>query len=303
MSRPRGMQEPQYILSVVLGDYWFGQRDFLPASALAALLAEFGITAGSARQAMLRLHRRGILDRRGSGKRFWYGYHPRSDEIIRSRLARIFEFGKPVEGWDGQWTIAMFSGEGNAAARSLLRTALRNLGFGIMQDAVWGSPFDRTARVRELFSNSEISTWQVLRAQDLGGSDGALTGRRVFDLERLESEYRQFIDQHMEVSRTLETPNPLEYRTWVMNQWLYLREQDPELPRELLGDEWIGYAARRVFLDVYDGLGASAADRFRTIVAASAPELAAHATHHTSSIALSRGPRQDGEGTATVNLY
>jgi phenylacetic acid degradation operon negative regulatory protein len=53
---------PQHLLLTLLGDYWYGQRAALPSAALVSLLGEFGITEVSARAALSRLARRGLLE-------------------------------------------------------------------------------------------------------------------------------------------------------------------------------------------------------------------------------------------------
>ena len=52
---------PQHLLITLLGDYWYGRTEHLPSAALVELLAEFDISEPSARAALNRLTKRGLL--------------------------------------------------------------------------------------------------------------------------------------------------------------------------------------------------------------------------------------------------
>jgi len=73
-------------------------------------------------------------------------------------------------------------------------------------------------------------------------------------------------------------------RTRVMDEWRGFPELDPDLPGELLPDAWPRAAARELFTTTYDLLGPLAAHRVRQIIARYSPELAVHATHHSSEL-------------------
>src|ERR1700723_461801 len=52
---------PQHLLMTLLGHYWFDRGELLPSGGLADFLAELGIGEPSARTALNRLTRRGLL--------------------------------------------------------------------------------------------------------------------------------------------------------------------------------------------------------------------------------------------------
>ena len=60
---------PQHLIVTVLGDYWRSREEHLPSAALVALANEFGITSTSARAALSRLARRGLLESSKQGGR------------------------------------------------------------------------------------------------------------------------------------------------------------------------------------------------------------------------------------------
>jgi phenylacetic acid degradation operon negative regulatory protein len=75
-------------------------------------------------------------------------------------------------------------------------------------------------------------------------------------------------------------------RTRMMDDWRGFPELDPDLPDELLPGAWPRAAARELFTTTYDLLGPLAAHRVRQIIARYSPELAVHATHHSSELKM-----------------
>src|SRR5512132_961459 len=84
---------PQHLIVTLLGDYWFGRKEHLPSAALVALANEFEITSTSARAALSRLARRGLLDSSRDGRRTFYGLTPRAERVLNDGFARIIQFG------------------------------------------------------------------------------------------------------------------------------------------------------------------------------------------------------------------
>ncbi len=63
-----------------------GRKEHLPSAGLVALANEFGITSTSARAALSRLARRGLLDSTKDGRRTFYGLTPRAEQVLDERL-------------------------------------------------------------------------------------------------------------------------------------------------------------------------------------------------------------------------
>ncbi|MGH9046137.1 MAG: PaaX family transcriptional regulator C-terminal domain-containing protein, partial [Acidimicrobiales bacterium] len=73
-------------------------------------------------------------------------------------------------------------------------------------------------------------------------------------------------------------------RTTIMDRWRNMPNLDPELPGELLPEDWPRDAARSLFVDVYDGLGALAEMRVRQILAEFSAPMSSLASHHTTGL-------------------
>jgi hypothetical protein len=128
---------PQHLIVTLFGDYWWDRTEHLPSAGLVALVGEFDISATSARAALSRLGRRGLLASSKIGRRTYYGPAPETEEVMRAGADRIFSFGAgDACPWDGTWLVVAFSvPEEQRDVRHALRMRLRWLGFAALYAA------------------------------------------------------------------------------------------------------------------------------------------------------------------------
>lgn len=281
-------REPQHLLITLLGDYWRGQREMIPSSALADLLAEFGVSEASARQAMRRLRNRDLLVQSKIGRQTYYGTPDRVAGPSAERRKRVFSFGLDFTDWDQEWTVLAFSiPEKERDVRRQLRHKLSELKFGMLYDAVWISPHNRVDAALALLETFEVGDATVMRSKIVPRPGHDLSFAEVFGIDELGQRYEEFADRlEPLVERVrdgrVSPSEALVLRTEVMSSWLNFRRSDPNLPFELLPSNWPRRRARELTYGIYDELGAAAEARFRQIVARADRELAQLASHHTS---------------------
>lgn len=280
--RSQSGSEPQHLLSILLGDYWFSRTEHISSAGLVALLRCFDITEGSARQAMLRLHKRGVLERSRKGRTTAYGFRPRTDEVTATRLRNVVGFGATPPPWDGSWTIVTLSVPDRVrTVRMTVQNRLRSFGFAALQDGVWISPWDRSGPATRVLAEYKVRNGHVFHAEHLAHSRAEGAIERAFDLARLRRHYERFITAHLPALEQVDTiPDPLVYRTRMMNQWLAFRGIDPELPAELWPTDWPRPEARALFRTLYDGLGPRAEKQFKRILSETDPHLVHLTSHH-----------------------
>ena len=135
---------PQHLLSTVLGEYLDSAEAELPSATVVAVLGEFGISPASARAALSRLTRRGIVAARGTRPPV-YSLTPQTIARHRSTMHRFLAFGAAPRPWDGTWLGVSYSlPESGQAQRHAVRKRLGELGFVRLYDSTWISP-DRDA--------------------------------------------------------------------------------------------------------------------------------------------------------------
>jgi phenylacetic acid degradation operon negative regulatory protein len=284
------VQRPPRLLLTLLGDYWWRRTEPLPSAALVALLAEFGVSDSAARAALSRLTRNQLLVTSKSGRRTVVRLSARAARVLDDGGHQIFSFGRSSQPWDGMWSLVAFSiPEQNRAARDSLRKQLRWLGFAPLYDGLWVSPRDRAGEVIAELAGLGISTATAFRATTVPGTSADGIPQRAWDLDTLRARYHSFVTGTGQLrERTLagrvSPVAALVARTRVMDEWRAFPALDPDLPDELLPDAWPRAAARELFTTTYDLLGPLASHRVRQIIARYSPELAVHATHHSSEL-------------------
>lgn len=282
----------QRLLVTLVGDYWLGEVEPIPSAALVALLADFGVSETGARAALSRVGRGGRLERTRSGRSTSYRLAPTSVEWARDNwrtLARYTSRGlDPTSAtpWDGTWTCVAYSlPEDQRDTRPVVRSRLRRLGFAPLYDGVWVCPYRRGGPAETALRELGVSAFTVFASADPSAGSGLLP-LDAFDLAPLRAHFERLAARFGHAAERMRSGSmgpaeSLVVRTDLMDRWRQMPDHDPALPRELLPASWPGWAARRLFADVYDGLGELAAERVRQIVRVHSPEVAARVEHRS----------------------
>lgn len=270
MPRMQDGPSPQHLLVTLLGDYWLHADRHLSSAGLTDLLSEFGISTPSARAAMSRLLRRGVVEIRKAGRQTFYRLDDHAAERIREGGLRIADFGLDHD-WDGLWTVVAFSvPEDRRELRHLLRSRLRWFGFAPLYDAVWVSASATAADAQTVLQELEIFTATVLRgATDLAADRSPLA---AWDLDAVSEVYGSFIEQTRplldEALAGQITPRQaLIARTRLMDTYRRFPGIDPGLPSAHMPAGWPRTEARSLFTRAYNALGPLAETRVKQIMA------------------------------------
>ena len=294
LPRPQVGAQPQHVIISLLGDYWPGRSEPLPSAALVALAGEFGISDASARAALSRLAHRGLLSVSRSGRHTFYSATPLAERMLAQGRHRVFSFGRGFTApWDGTWLVVIFSvPEEQREARYQLRTRLRWLGFGALDDGVWVSPRPGVEDVAAAFSECGIEQVTLLRALpvELGGAR-LRHPLSAWNLDEMAQAYDQFtgtFDPLLQRVRKgqVNVSEALAERSAITDSWRALVGLYPDLPDELLPADWPRRRAYEIFAETYDTLGPLAQFRFRQIITPYAPGIAHLASYQTTRTAL-----------------
>jgi phenylacetic acid degradation operon negative regulatory protein len=286
LPRAQAGSSPQHLLGTLIGGYWYGQRAALPSAALVGLLGEFGVSDVSARTALSRMARRGLLDVVRTGRRNAYALTDRAAGALRRGVRRALSFGADESPWPGRWTVATFSvAEEHRAVRHLLRTRLTWLGFAPLYDGVWVCPHDRTAAASTAMSDLGVVTATVMTAEVAGDSPVEGSPIRAWDLDALRLVYDELLAEYEPVrdrlrAKEIGAAEALVVRTAFMDAWRGVPSLDPDLPAELLPPHWPRRRTRAVFIELYDGLAVLAERRVVEVVARVDPDLAGVVRSH-----------------------
>lgn len=274
----RTAAKPQRLLVTLLGDYWKGRSDHIPSAALVHLLAEFGISAVGVRSALSRLAARGLLVRSQRGRRTFYGLTEKAQRVLDEGARRIFGFGAGETHWSGAWSVVAFSvAEADRDLRHALRTRLRWLRFAPLYPGLWVSPRRDLEPVARALDELGVESATLFRADTVPWRRNGAGPLEAWDVAGLSRRYERFIRRFARergrLARGTITPREaLVERTRLMDAWREFPREDPDLPAEFLPRDWPRRPARKIFLELYDGLGAMAERRVKEIVAETAGE-------------------------------
>jgi phenylacetic acid degradation operon negative regulatory protein len=272
MPRSRAGGGAQHLLATLLGSYGIGRGDPVPAGMFPRLLAEFGISPAGARNALSRVARRGLLEPVGAGRSRAYRMTDAAQAVQEQRSRQFVTFGHPPPPWDGKWTLVLYSvPEDDRTLRQALRTRLTRAGFGAMRDGVWGTPRDRRTEAAEVVRLVQPSPAAVLRAELVASSASFPDLNRMFPLAALRAAYEEFVTDFGPVrgrlgDGTVAPPEALVTRTRLMDTWREFADADPDLPDDLLPDDWPRDTARAVFTELDEALRSLALQRLRQLL-------------------------------------
>lgn len=189
--------------------------------------------------------RRAVGRAMGDGllKKVEYGFGLTAEGEKRLKII-LPEYKRPKP-WDGKlWLITYDISDDKKRTRDKFRKWLVEIGCRMIQESVWLSIKDPAEWIKSFVSKSKKRSIII----SCLGKDGSVGGEslpelldRVFDLTKLNKEYVKWIGSSSENSDDDERKFGLACR------YLYLLQQDPMFPKELLPKDWAGDKAMNLF--------------------------------------------------------
>ena len=243
------------------GALWLGS--------LIQLLAPFGINDRLVRTSVYRLAEDGWLSAQREGRRSMYTLRPQASQRFQKAHQRIYS--PSYLAWDGLWTNVFFLPSSiNTKQRADLRKALLWEGFGTLSPFAFIHPNPDLIGLNQLIEQNHCS--QAVYVTQLKDTDInqnkplANLVQECWQLDEVSERYRHFIDDFQPVLTYLkQNKNYSDEMAFVIRILLiheYRRAQlhDPQLPLELLPNNWTGKHAYELCQQAYWHL-ASASQR------------------------------------------
>jgi len=150
------------------------------------------------------------------------------------------------------------------------------MGYGPLSEATWISPFDLTREVKNLVKKLRIGQHvHIFSAQCQGGTDPTEIVSRCWDLDKIHKKYENFmaeyrpkVEQHMKRIQMGETIEPSECfvaRFNLIHEYRKLPFFDPNLPLELLPENWLRPQAAALFDQYHNSLSEKANEYFDAV--------------------------------------
>jgi phenylacetic acid degradation operon negative regulatory protein len=237
--RSVGAPATRSTLLTILGEYVApGDREVYRDGLVRALEAT-GYRTQAARQALARSVADGWLISRRVGRRAIMRVTPQTRSMLSAGYPRIYGFGEPWE-WDGRWLLVVVRvAEEQRDVRDRLRTKLAWAGFGSLGGGVWISPhLDRESEVHDAVGGDEDAAVLLFSADQLGrATDVRTTVHEAWDLNAIADQYISFVDDFSSTT-VADEREAFAAQTAMVHAWRKFPFVDPDLPDELLPDDW-----------------------------------------------------------------
>lgn len=173
--------------------------------------------------AVQRLVRSGYLSRNGRGRKAVYRLTEKGEERVRERISR---FLMEPRRWDGRWRMVIYDiEETERGSRDRLRAFLKSLGFGMLQQSIWISPYPVRDPLEKFLEESGMKdVVLVVEAAYVGGWDHRELASQVWGFPRLRDSYLDF-------RKRCQRADGIDWD--LRQQFEWLATHDPFLPSEL----------------------------------------------------------------------
>jgi phenylacetic acid degradation operon negative regulatory protein len=246
------------LIMTVYGDAIAPRGGTVWVGSLIRVMSDFGISERLVRTSVFRLAGDGWLEARAVGRRSYYGLTREGAARFEQATQRIY--GEPRDRWSGDWCLVLLSGL-SPEQRESLRKALGWLGFG----AIGGSLLVHAgpdARALDAALAKEGAADDVVVVTGRTGDVGQdrqmrALAQKSWDLDEIDRRYRAFLDRFrpafraVEKSRSLDVRLAFQIRTLLIQEYRRILLRDPQLPADLLPDDWHGLAAYRLCRNLY----------------------------------------------------
>ncbi|AHC51961.1 repressor [Sulfolobus acidocaldarius SUSAZ] len=256
----------QTLFFTIYGDYIINYGNSITVRSLIKIMREFGFTEGAIRAGLFRLRQKGLVDM----------IDRRRCSLSEAGLYRLQEGMKRVYErrngeWDGKWRIVVYNiPESNRSVRDEMRKTLKWLGFGYLAQSTWISPNpveeSLTKFINELKDNrTNVDIFFFI--SDFVGNPLEMV-RKCWDLKEVEEKYKEFVNQWNKVMENISSLKPNEAfitRIKLVHEYRKFLHIDPNLPKDLLPPNWIGYEAYELFQKLRNKLSTLSDQFFKSV--------------------------------------
>lgn len=148
--------------------------------------------------------------------------------------------------WDGLFRAVTFDvPEEKRSLRDLIRDHLKSLGFGMLQESLWITPYPLTEALEEFVKFHHLDDYVlIMESKYISVESARGLAFRVWKLDKIIEAHLNFINQW-------ENINNVQTIKQSAGQWrqeyFELLANDPLLPSELLPQPWIGEETKKLF--------------------------------------------------------
>lgn len=257
------------LLFTIYGDFILRYGHEIWIGSLIKAMANFGFQPPAVRMAVSRSVSEGLLRAVSNEKSGYYALTDKGRSRLEEGIRRVYR--QTPEPWDGQWRLVTFAApEDRRELKERIAAELEWRGFGRLTPTAWATPHRQEDAIGTLAREYELQGRMHLFTARYGGpqADRELAAQ-CWNLQEIAARYQEFnnkvqsrIDRMRSTfSADLPDSHCFVERVWLVHEWRKFLHFDPDLPVELLPDDWPGALPRELFGEYYRLLSGSA-ERF-----------------------------------------
>lgn len=259
----------QLLLITIFGDSILPHGGTVWLGSLIKLLEPFGINQRLVRTSVYRMTQEDWLVAEQIGRCSYYALTKNAAHKVHLAEQRIYS--NVNYSWDGEWRL-VFTGTSGVSKeeRESLRKELLWQGFGQIAPNVFGHPVISIEPVLEMLEKMGLDKEVVVMlAKNYDGAHGPALQEMVKEccnLDYIENEYKKFIKNYLPIFKNIKDVKYLSnescflLRTMLIHDYRRILLRDPQLPSELLPENWSGILAREICVDMYKAISQKTED-------------------------------------------
>lgn len=240
------------LLMTILGELVLPNGGSAWTQSLVGLMEQLGVRDKAARQAIARTHDRGWLERHRIGRQTRWTLSQLAVDLLGDGAEKIYRFGSRTPRWDNRWLVLLASvPERDRQVRYRMSIGLGWDGFGSIGQGIWLSPHpDREPAAVELLRSLGVEAVSFRAELGALGSPRALA-EQAWDLPAVRAAYEEFLTDADGVGAGgLDGGGAAVELVTLVHRWRRFPFLDPDLPDELLPEDWPGAEAARRFSEL-----------------------------------------------------
>lgn len=159
----------------------------------------------------------------------------------------FFRFLK--EKWDGKWRVISYEiPEKKREIRDRLRREMQGWGLGPWHRSFWLTPHPIITNLKTLTAQKEEERYIQAFESDHVYGDRELLIEKVWGKANLDRQYRELFKKWHDILSGSE--EKLDKFKKIVSFYIDILRQDPGLPKELLGESWIGFEGWNIFKEI-----------------------------------------------------
>lgn len=172
-------------------------------------------------------------------------YKPLITKAGKKRLESFIPGYDDERVWDGRLYLVTYDvPEERKGDRDALRNYLKKIGCGMLQRSVFLTPYNPKGVLEDFIEETGLRASVIISdvGEDgsIGEKDIKTLVREVYHLDELNDEYRNFISDFKNTKKGTTAPLKVGFA------FIEILEKDPQLPFELLPDDWVGEKAYEI---------------------------------------------------------